>query len=63
MPVKTISNGMRLLYITIMAIIGCAAGAILLGGFSSISLSILGGVLGLIAGILLGKYMRWYDWF
>ena len=63
MPVKQISNGLKILWTILFAIVGAAAGAILIGGFSSIGLSILGAVIGVVVGGLLGWYIRWYEWF
>jgi len=54
---------LKLLWIIICAILGTAIGAILLGRFSSLPLTILGGVIGLPIGALLGKFIPLYEWF
>ncbi len=46
-----------------LAIVGAIAGAVLLGGFSSIPLTILGGIIGLPVGYLLGRYIPIWEWF
>ena len=53
----------KLVWISLLAIVGAAVGAILIGGFDSIPLSILGAVVGLPIGALLGKYIPIYEWF
>jgi len=53
----------KFLWICIFTIVGGIAGAILLGGFSSISLSIIGAIIGLPVGYFLGKYISIYEWF
>tara|TARA_B100001059_G_C17726269_1_gene523605 strand:- start:119 stop:346 length:228 start_codon:yes stop_codon:yes gene_type:complete len=63
MPVKKVSNALKILWIIIFATIGAVVGAVLIGGFSSIGLSLVGGILGLIVGGLLGKYIPWFEWF
>ena len=54
---------LKALWIIICTLLGAAGGAILIGGFSSIPLSLLGGLVGAIAGALLGKYIRLLEWF
>ena len=63
MPVKKVSDALKILWIIIFSIIGAVVGAVLIGGFSSIGLSLVGGILGLIVGGLLGKYIPWFEWF
>jgi hypothetical protein len=46
-----------------LAIVGAIAGAVLLGGFSSIPLTILGGIIGLPVGYLIGRYIPIWEWF
>tara|TARA_X000001036_G_scaffold14603_5_gene12341 strand:- start:7595 stop:7774 length:180 start_codon:yes stop_codon:yes gene_type:complete len=53
----------KLIWILFLTIIGGIAGAILLGGFSSISLSTIGAIIGLPVGYFLGKYISIYEWF
>jgi len=62
MPIDKISNGLKVLWIIGCAIFGAIGGAILIGGLSSIPLTILGGVLGLVLGFLEGRYIPWYEW-
>ncbi|MBG79525.1 MAG: hypothetical protein CMJ39_02300 [Phycisphaerae bacterium] len=50
------------IWITLWCIAGAVGGAILLGGFTSIPMSILGAIIGLPVGFLLGKYMKISDW-
>ncbi|MEC9476553.1 MAG: hypothetical protein VX764_05890 [Planctomycetota bacterium] len=54
---------LKLVWIIFCSIAGGVIGAILLGRFTSVSLSILGGIVGLIVGGLMGKYIEWYHWF
>ena len=56
-------KAIKIVWIILFAIIGAIGGAILIGGFSSIPLSILGGIIGLPIGALLGKYIPIYEWF
>lgn len=46
-----------------LAMVGAIAGAVLLGGFSSIPLTILGGIIGLPVGYLIGRYIPIWEWF
>ena len=50
-------------WIILLTILGAAAGAILLGGLSSIPLTILGGIIGLPVGYILGRYIPIWEWF
>ena len=54
---------LKTLWIIGFAILGAIVGAILIGGFSSIPLTILGALVGLVAGALLGKFIPFYEWF
>ena len=54
---------LKLLWIIGLAIIGAACGAILLGRFTSLPLSILGALIGLPIGALLGKFIPIHEWF
>ena len=47
----------------LLAILGATTGAVLLGGLSSIPLTILGGIIGLAVGYLLGRYIPIWEWF
>ena len=47
----------------LLAILGATTGAVLLGGLSSIPLTILGGIIGLPVGYLLGRYIPIWEWF
>ena len=47
----------------LLAILGATTGAVLLGGLSSIPLTILGGIIGLPVGYLLGRYVPIWEWF
>ncbi len=62
MPIDKISTGLKVLWIIGCTIFGTIGGAILIGGLSSIPLTILGGVLGLVLGFLAGRYIPWYEW-
>lgn len=53
---------LKTLWIIIWALIGAVGGALWLGGFTSLWLSILGGVLGMIVCIFAAKYAKWYEW-
>ena len=54
---------LKTLWIIGFAIVGAIVGAILIGGFSSIPLTILGALVGLVVGALLGKFIPFYEWF
>jgi hypothetical protein len=54
---------LKALWIIICSLVGAAVGAIWIGGFTSIPLSLLGGLVGGIAGALLGKHIPFYEWF
>jgi len=56
-------KAIKIIWISLLAIVGAIGGAILIGNFSSIPLSILGAVIGLPIGFLLGKYIPIYEWF
>ena len=47
----------------LLAVLGATTGAFLLGGLSSIPLTILGGIIGLPVGYLLGRYIPIWEWF
>ena len=52
------------IWIAICALLGAAAGALLIGmEFSSLWMSVVGAVIGLFIGGLLGKYIPIYEWF
>ena len=53
----------KIVWTILLTILGAAAGALLLGGLSSISLTILGGIIGLPVGYLLGRYIPIWEWF
>lgn len=55
-------SAIKTIWIILWCIIGTVGGAILLGGFTSIPMSILGGAIGLPVGFLLGKYLSLMDW-
>ena len=55
-------SALKTIWIILWCIIGTVGGAILLGGFTSIPMSILGGVIGLPVGFLFGKYISLMDW-
>ena len=56
-------KAIKIVWIILFAIVGAIGGAILIGNFSSIPLSILGGIIGLPIGALLGKYIPIDEWF
>ena len=53
----------KVIWIFLLAIFFAGVGAVWLGDFSSVPLSILGGRLGGVCGWLLGKYIPLYEWF
>ena len=53
---------LKALWYMLWAVIGAFGGALWLGGFTSLWLSILGGVLGMIVCIFAAKYVKWYEW-
>ena len=55
-------SAIKIIWIILWCIIGTVGGAILLGGFTSIPMSILGAIIGLPVGFLLGKYLSLMDW-
>lgn len=56
-------KGMKVDWILIFAIFGAVVVAILIGGFSSVALSVVGGVIGFMIGALLGRFIPAYEWF
>ena len=60
---KLMFKAVKVIWIILFALAGAIGGAILIGGFSSLPLSILGAVIGLPIGALLGKYIPIYEWF
>ena len=54
---------LKALWIIFCSLVGAAGGAILIGGFTSIPLSLFGGLVGGIIGALLGKFIPFYEWF
>lgn len=60
---QEMSRLIKIVWIIFLAITGAICGAILIGGFSSIPLSILGGIIGLPIGYLLGRYIPIWEWF
>ena len=54
---------LKFLWILFCALVGAAAGALLLGKLSSIPMSILGGVLGFAIGAAAGRYIPIEEWF
>lgn len=70
MPTKTIATGFKIAFVILLAVIGGATGAILIGQFSSLWLSLIGGGVGFVSGaafalclILLNRYISWWEWF
>ncbi len=61
MSVQTISDTLKIFWIVPFATVGGIVGTILIGGFTSIGLSLVGGMFGLIVGGLLGKYIPWHE--
>ena len=53
----------KMIWIFLLTIFFAGVGAGLLGGFTSLPLSIVGGLLGGVCGWLLGKYIPIYEWF
>ena len=52
------------IWIVLCALLGAAAGALLIGmEFSSLWMSAVGAVIGLFIGWMLGKYIPIYEWF
>ena len=70
MPIKTIATGFKIFLVLLLGLIGGAVGAILLGQFSSLLFSAIGGLIGFVFGailtlclILLNRYISWWEWF
>ncbi|MGE4619718.1 MAG: hypothetical protein AAEJ04_07925 [Planctomycetota bacterium] len=53
----------KLAWMIFCSLLCATGGAILLGEFTSVPLSLAGGALGLVVGWLLGKYIPIYEWF
>ncbi|MFT4592781.1 MAG: hypothetical protein ACI9JK_000480 [Phycisphaerales bacterium] len=56
-------KAIKVVWIILFAIAGAISGAILIGGFSSLPLSILGAIIGLPIGALIGIYIPIDHWF
>ena len=56
-------KGMNVDWILICAIFGAVVVEILIGGFSSVALYVVGGVIGFMIGALLGRFIPAYEWF
>lgn len=53
----------KMIWIFLLTIFFGGVGAVWLGDFTSLPMSILGGLLGGVCGWLLGKYIPVYEWF
>ena len=55
---------LKMVWVWVCALLGALLGALFTGmEFSSLPLTILGALVGLINGRLLGKYIPFYEWF
>ncbi len=54
---------LRLMWTLLLTLLGATIGAIWLGDFTSIPMSLLGAALGGVVGWLMGKYIPIYEWF